>query len=314
MIRLPSKGIGHSATTHNNDLMVISDWVEASSLFRDVAIDKAKLSDLLVEENIYTDEFLCSARLEDIWSEISRRQSLLGRSSYLRVTDQSLYPSTQWDRRTAASLTLVLALSTKYDQWQKKFGKSSKDQGELFEHLCYASARQQLPDWDIIWTGWNSSNTSGLSRVVKQVAALFGDDVGDLAKHAPRKGKEAGVDMAGALTMPDGLPGPRMFAQCASGANWKTKTREPDLVRWGKYIDLITKPQRVIMVPFAVEHFDLIQLSPSVEGFIADRYRILGTSRHREAWVPADLRKRIAAWLAPRIAWLLDSDLSLDPI
>lgn len=314
MLRLPDKRLGVSAKQHNNDLMVLCDWVEASSLIAGSTISKAALSDLLIEEHIYANEDLCISRLEDVWTEIQRRQRLLAQSSYISVTSNLLSRKIDWREAPAAAFCLICSLGPNFSDWTKKFGRGHTAQGELFERLCEESLRVQLPRFEVRRTGWSSSKTNGLAKVVRELADFFGDDVGNLKKWAPKKGKEAGVDLAWHLPMIDDLPGPRFFGQCASGADWSRKRHEPDLTTWSKYIDFVNVPQRVLLMPFAIERDSFVRLSPAIQGILVDRLRLLSTGQAEAAWISPALAGDLRDWLADRMIWLEDSQLSLQPI
>lgn len=314
MLRLPTKRLGVSAKTHNNDLMVLCDWVECSALVTGESISKAALTDLLVEEHIYTNDDLCASRLEDVWAEIDRRHNLLGPSRFIDVGVNLLQASMAWQNSPAATFCLVCSLSPNYTEWTKQFGRAHSPQGELFERICEVSLRLQLPACQVRRTGWSSTKTSGLAKVVKELAEFLGDDAGNLKKWAPKKGKEAGVDLAWFLPMVDDLPGPRYFGQCASGADWRRKRHEPDLATWAKYIDFVNTPQRVMLMPFAVSRDEFVRMSPAINGVLVERYRLLSTGQPEVRWVPGQLERDLVDWLTPRVDWLKSSQLSLTPV
>jgi hypothetical protein len=314
MLKLPTKGLGTSVTQHNNDLMVLCDWVEASLVILGEPVTKAALADLLIEEHIYADESLCDQRVQDVWAEIRRRQTLLKRSAFITPSSNALKPKSTWTDQPAMTFCLVCSLSPRYSDWTKQFGRKFTDQGELFERICEASLRHQLRGWEVRRTGWSTTNANGLAKVVRELAAFVGDDVGNLKKWAPKKGKEAGVDLAWLLPMADGLAGPRYFAQCASGADWKRKRNEPDLeTTWSKYIDFVNVPQRVMLTPFALSADEFVRASPPIKGVLVERFRLLATGRPEQSWVAPDLAASLQAWLTPRIQWLSESELSLLP-
>jgi len=314
MLQLPGKRLGLSVNQHNNDLMVLCDWVEASVLILGTSVSKAALSDLLVEQNLYRDGSFCDERIEDVWAEVRRRQQLLKRSSFIDARGNVLKPKSAWTEHPAMTFCLVCSLSPNFNEWTKAFGMKFSVQGELFERVCEASLRQQLSGWQVRRTGWSTTRTNGLPKVVRELAEFVGDDVGNLKKWVPKKGKEGGVDLAWVWPMPDGLAGPRYFGQCASGADWMRKRHEPDLeTTWSKYIDFVNVPQRVMLTPYALSADMFVRASPPVRGILVERYRILSTGKPESVWVSPELSASLQHWLGPRVKWLSESTLSLLP-
>lgn len=312
MLKLPSKRLGVSTKSHNNNLMVLCDWIEASLLISGLTATKATLSDLLLEEHIYADQDLCAVRMEDIWAEITRRQMLLGPAACLSVSGQRIRPIAAWNDCIAYVFCLICSLKPNYQDWTKTFGRSHSVQGALFEQLCESALRHRLTGWSVVRTGWGGTNTSSLPKVVRDLALFLGDDVGNLVKYAPRKGKEAGVDIAFTYPMPDRMAGPRYLAQCASGDDWNLKLKQLDLRKWSKYIDFVVAPQRVLVIPFAITADEYVQHAPSV-GVLVERYRLLSLGLAENVWLPKSLAQDIAPWLQPRVTWLQASGLTLDP-
>ena len=78
MHRLPREGFRPSVNEHNGSLDALIEWIEGSIAFADDRITQSDLIDILTEEEIYRSQDFAREWLETAWTEIARRQRVLG--------------------------------------------------------------------------------------------------------------------------------------------------------------------------------------------------------------------------------------------
>jgi hypothetical protein len=69
MLRVPDRGVAVSAKVHNNDLGVMGDWLETTSLLLQEQVSRSEVIDALTEEYRYTSQDLAAERAESVWTE-----------------------------------------------------------------------------------------------------------------------------------------------------------------------------------------------------------------------------------------------------
>jgi hypothetical protein len=160
----------------------------------------------------------------------------------------------------------------------------------------------QFPDWSIHQTGWARKNAVKLAGVVKDVAERLGESQGDLSRWAEPNANESGLDLVFYRPFPDNRVGvPLYLMQCASGVNWKSKLKTPDIEDWSKIILFAAKPRRAFATPFAFLDREFIRYCGNVDGMLLDRYRLLAAGNHKPNWISRNLSRRIIAWARPRV-------------
>ena len=78
MLAMPSVGFGRSVHEHNVELDVLCDWIEASVLFGAHSLSEPEVVDVLCENFIYAKQDMASQMVSMAWSELRKRQTLLG--------------------------------------------------------------------------------------------------------------------------------------------------------------------------------------------------------------------------------------------
>ena len=254
MLTPPSKGFSESVNEHNVNLAALAEWIEGCITFVDESISQVEVADSLVEENIYRNQDFAKIRIGDAWNELTRRKKCLGTACPYRVTGLRVERTMSWKRSPAFSFCLMLALQVSYRKaFTQRFGMDYTQQGLLFEQLT-AGALGSL-GWSTHATGWSKTASKSILDKVEGLAMHLGEPSKSSAipvwtdEHA----KDGGLDVVCHLPFADRWSGrPLLYVQCASGENWRDKRCTPNLAMWDKLLDLATRPNRGISMPFAL--------------------------------------------------------------
>lgn len=307
MLAIPTKGFVRSVREHNVCLDALCDWIEGSILFEGEELSLIDIADVLIEEERYVTEDFAREGVSNAWTELIRRQRWIGNGCAFTIDNRWIRRRTQWREASAHAFCILSSLAPYYDWWISEFGHDYTEQGELFEQLTKASLEVQFSAWEIYQTGWTRTNTAGLKQIVDEVATRLGEQLvhSELWEHP--KAKEMGLDLLCYRPFPDNRVGiPVYLMQCASGENWKSKRKTPDLDVWNDMIRFRNQPQRAFSAPFAFLDDQFTKNCVLVKGLLLDRCRLLGASRFRETWVSPSFRDRIIAWAEPRAEVLLN--------
>lgn len=309
MLSLPTKGISRSVSTHNIDLDTLCDWIEANVLFDEEELSQTDISDTLLEENIYENQDMALDIISSAWSEIRKRQRWLGKGTPFKITSRRISRLLSWKNVSAHSFCLILSISKCYSGWTEKFGSDYTEQGELFELLTKESLERQFKDWEILLTGWSSKNAIGIRQLINDIAARLGESVGNVSRWTSDSRKDAELDILLYRPFKDKRVGiPVFLMQCASGGNWESKRKTPDLDLWTRIIEFAATPNRAFAIPFAMVDNLFIQNCNIVDGLLMDRYRILAAINQKKNWISKDLKRRLLQWLKPRVTELRRRD------
>jgi hypothetical protein len=306
MLAIPTKGFARSVRKHNVRLDVLCDWIEGSIYFDDRALSSIDIADVLIEEEIYVTEDFAREMVMNAWAELRRRQYWIGSNCAFTLDNRWIQLRTRWQDVPAHAFCILLSLAPYYDWWMSQFGHDYTEQGELFEQLTKASLEAQFSFWEIHQTGWTRTNASGLRQVVNEVVIRLGEQLAHFEQWDQSSAKEMGLDLLCYRQFPDNRVGiPVYLMQCASGGDWKSKLKTPDLDVWNDMVRFRNCPQRAFAAPFAFTDNLFTQNCVFVKGLLLDRCRLLGASRYDEAWVSHPLRDRLIAWAEPRVTALL---------
>ena len=306
MIILPNRGMSRSVNKHQIKLEILTEWIEASILFSDEEISRAEVCDRLVEEETYDSQDFALEMVDAAWNEIERRRSLCSGAYALTVDGEWIRRTDAWDSKPAHVFCTLLSISAAYDWWVTEFGRDYTEQGELFEILTANALEAIAPDWQTFLTGWSKGNTDGFSAIANEVCQLVGDGDPDLDMWNKDRAKDMTLDILFYRPFPDGRQGfPYFMVQCASGADWPKKVRDPDLSVWSKIIRPLTHPMRGVAIPHCCSEREFRQYCVKTEGLLLDRCRLLGASQIKSAWLQESVADRIKVWASPRIDKLL---------
>lgn len=306
MLAIPEIGLGKSIESHNVDFDILCDWMEAEALFSDNRVSGSDIVDILLENKIYIDQDFAWEAIDNAFSIMEHRGNVIGESYPLKRSGTRKFSQRDnWQKYSSYSFCLTLSLGKAYPSWLKKFGSNYTTQGELFEELTAASVRNVLSGWQVHKTGWSRTAANKINAVVSHVAALAGEAVGNVSRWTRKHANEAGLDLLAFLPFSDGraATGVLLF-QCASGKDWKTKVKTPDLRIWTKVVDWSATPTKAFSMPFTVTDHDFRYESNRADGIFLDRLRLLSAGRADRQWLPRQLADDLNAWTQTRISSL----------
>lgn len=308
MLAIPTSGLSRSINIHNVKKDVFCDWIEASVLFSKYGVlSTTDVVDALVDGEIYASQDFAREMVDNGWKELKRRQTWMGASAPINIAGQRISRTKDWKDCAGYSFLIALSLARLYPTWARKFGTDYTEQGVLFEELTQQSLQGLFPGWQVFITGWSRQRVQKLSAVVKEVANLVHEPIGNLPRWTRENANEAGLDVLCYYEFKDGKNGlPVYLFQCASGTEWETKIHTPEIRIWKRIIDFACEPQKAFALPFAIPDEEFIRLCNRVNGMLLDRYRLTMPGSTNPSWVDAKLSIRLVNWLEKRIdslAW-----------
>jgi len=308
MLALPERGFARSVDRHNVELDVLCDWIEGSLLFSTGRVSQPDVADVLCETNVYSRKEFANDRVSDAWSELRKRQTLIGHSSPYRFEGLSVFRDVHpWKDAPAHSFCVMLSMAEWHPKWAGGFGRDYTEQGRLFEDLTKEAVENLFLGWRVCQTGWSRSSPRKLAGIVDTVASLLDETVGDVKKWTTRHANEAGLDLVCWNPFPDGRGCyPTLLFQCASGSDWPKKLEAPDLKVWTRLVGFRAQgfPRKAFSTPLALLDEEFDRACNKVDGLLMDRYRLLAPGLRKQNWVSTELAQRIGKWAKPRQAKL----------
>lgn len=309
MLRIPTKGIASCTREHNVELDILCDWIEGTILFDESKLTTIDIVDILCDGIIYNDQSFASARVQDVWSELRRGQSCIGKGCAFSIDGSQITRAFEWKVATAYSFCIILSLAKLYPSWANQFGTDYNEQGELFEELTKESLQHQLSGWYVHKTGWSRSHSKKLIDVVDEITDRLGELKGNPKTWGYPQANESGVDLLFYRPFIDNRVGiPVYLMQCASGRDWIDKLKTPDITDWRKYIQFAARPGKAFATPFALLDDAFRRYCGKVDGMLLDRTRLVTATSPDVNWVSKKLQRRLIKWMRPRISKLPRTD------
>jgi hypothetical protein len=308
LLAVPGTGfVANSVTVHRSDLIVVTDWLEASILFFNKPVSKMDVRDFLCANGYYQDQSFAMAFVDEVWGEVRRRIQLLPKHHVLRIQADVVEPTMKWRAALGHAFLMMLTAIQRYSQadYPNLFDTSYIQQGDLFERFSEESLKKY--GWVTLRTGWASGiSNPAFSTIVENVAQELGEAwVNDDALPIFKDAKEEGLDLVIHRPFADKRVGhPFFLIQCASGDNWTTKLHTPDLEVWTKLIVFVTSPRRGFCFPLTLDEDEFKAKCAKCTGLFLDRYRLLGNGMGLTKNLSTGLQSGLRNWLAPRIAAL----------
>jgi hypothetical protein len=306
MLSVPAKGFNRSVSTHNVEVDICADWLEASALFTDTEVSAADVVDLLRETELYATQDFAWEFVDNVFSTINRRAFLMGENYPFAVKHGSrLTRKDHWKSFAPYSFCLALSLSQLYPVWASSFGKNYTRQGELFENLTAESLKAHYVGWTVKKTGWTRTTPKKIQQIVAEVSSWLGEGTGAISTWTRELANEAGLDLLCFRQYEDFRGGfPAFLVQCASGKDWKEKLKTPDLRIWEKIVTFSSGPKKALSMPFALSEKDFIYHCNIVDGLLLDRHRLLAPGTIVNTWITVTTSDELNDWIAARILTL----------
>lgn len=255
------KGAGKRRTGIKRDMIpnipdpsnhyAVADWAELYVLLFGRTLSRATLIRHIDMATGGTD-----SDVNAIWQELKRRIELYGPQPPYVVQDEHLEPQFgSWEKRPAYMMCLLLSmLGNQHD---------TISTGTLFERLSAIAINTYLGGQSILY---------GKDRPkLKVVAYLLNER---FATEPSTNFNDRGVDLIAWKPFPDTRSSQLiLLLQCASGWNWKRKTRDISQRAWDHYIHWAAAPSIGFTIPGIVARDNFDDIADDA-GIILDRARL----------------------------------------
>lgn len=299
MLEKPSRGFSLSVTKHNSDDDIVCDWIEGSVLFDDTSLSKNDIVDALIDLQIYNDSDFAFDYVENIFSKLNQRESCMATSYPFYQDGNMIKAKGSWKEFIDYTFCLLVSILPNYETWKHDFGPDYGIQGDLFEAITVLCLEKIFPEWHVKRYGWSRNHATPLNDLLPDIAGLLCERCGDYDYWAGKQANDAGLDVLCVRTFPDNRPGFfSLLVQCASGADWKDKLRDPNLSRWGKYIDFACVPYKAVSIPYVIDNTKYRQKVNESEGLLFDRLRLFSYGQNN---VDDGLAQALEDWLQPAV-------------
>jgi hypothetical protein len=288
--------------------MLVADWIEMDSLFfgdPDEGVGIAEYVGHFIEEQLYDDQDFCTEFFQSVFSVLNVRRTLGGPQYPLAFTNQEVHRDRSWEEVPALTFCLALSVLGRYSGYADWVAGDYVEQGDLFERLTANAMAAWLPEWDVTRTGWGGGEGTPLADLLDGIADMTEETIrAEAASFIGDDEKDIGVDVAAVRHFSDGRASlPVIFAQCASGRDWKSKLPSPDTSRWKQLVTLTHSPLKAFSMPFHLDDSAYAVRRSQFKGLLMDRQRLLPPSVESE-WLDDHTAGALIAWLTARRDWL----------
>lgn len=221
------------------------------------------------------------------WPETEQRRKHGGGHYGATIVANWAKASGDTANKTAHRFLLTLSLVSVYDWWRTAFGANYTDQGRHSESLTEMALAARTPGWPMFSTGSKGGTTnSHFLSIANQLAnCLYTGPVIQQEWNLDEK-NDITLDILVYWPCNDSRRGgPYIMMQCASGANWDLKFKEPDIDQWRKLLNPDSLPLRGVSIPFCLPDTRLRFASARASGLTKDRWRILLAATRKHDWL-----------------------------
>jgi hypothetical protein len=241
-------------------IYLIADWIELYIATTKELVSKAKMGSLLESAS---GEESSEHLISDIWCELKIRQNLYDSPPFI-IDKLVVEPTEVIDSEVTYIACLLMAL----------YGPSNSKRNiaKLFERLSCLAIEQYLNGKGIVF-GWpvEQGKITSIGERIIQVASRLNE------RHveSPRETyKDRGVDVVAWKPFSESRTSQVVvLLQCASGKDWRNKTRDLPLDAWEQYIHWSNNPIKAFAVPCVIPSRDWHDVSKE-GGILFDRIRI----------------------------------------
>jgi hypothetical protein len=253
----------------------VADWVELRLLLKNTEILRGQLFEDIgdIDDN----------EKSDIWEKLKDREALYGPEGPFKINEDSVSPRIQTYDNPAYTMCSLLNF----------FGnaRNSGATGKLFERLSAFAAKKYLNGEVRIYGYPRAGN---LSSILTEMNEKLG------SQKVPARG-DRGVDLIAWKPFTDKHPSHIVvLMQCASGKNWKTKTRDIGINAWYHYVNWAQEVMKGFTTPTVIERGDKFYEAGYDAGVIIDRPRLYNYTKDMVT-TDRQLYDEIKAWCEPKI-------------
>lgn len=277
-----------------------TDWIEASCIVsEDVAISR---SDVLGALNMMG-ESNSEDQADAIWLQLFNRQTLVDDGYPFAVEQEAIQQRDPTPARNAY-LTMLLISTRAYVAEAGTAYRS--EHTRLFEYITTEAARRYVSGEALrIGSPREAPVPANFREMVEYLSGRLNEGpTGDVLNPAD---KDAGADVLAWRPFADGRAGQLiLLAQCATGADWKTKAADCQVEEWRRYIQFVVEPLRVLAIPHIEPDAGRWIKYSARGGVILDRVRI---TEMLEGDTYPDLADSLAVWLEAEVERLREVEI-----
>lgn len=304
MLKIPEVRFNRSVNQSNVEVNALCDWLEACTLFDQQDVTKSDVVDMLIENQICTDENQDLAHLiaDEGWDEFVRRQRWGGIPGHVEITNNRISSTVHWTDDLIRSFFVLLSVLRIYPDWAKGYYAHAV-QGDLFERIVETLCPHLLPGWVTYRAGWSPDNTKNIPIIVGElVERIFVSGAPNLGRWLENVGNDGGLDIVCYRAFLDEREAmPLFFLQCASGRNWRDKVNTPNPDLWQKLLDSAIRPSTGIVAPFVIDARELRIAALVGQIVVFDRIRLVCAATQGNVVLEDALRTSVSDWMLPRI-------------
>jgi hypothetical protein len=304
MLKIPEVKFNRSVNESNVETNALGDWLEACTLFDDREISKSDVVDILLENQVCTDENHDLAHLiaDQGWHEFARRKRWGGVPDTVAISATRITSTVPWSDDLIRAFFVMLSIQRIFPDWARE-RQAHVVQGNLFEKVVEAICPALFPGWTTYRAGWSPENTKKIPDIVPELCSrLFMSGAADLDKWVQPSDNDGGLDLVVYRSFMDEREGlPLYFLQCASGKNWREKVSTPNSQAWVKYLNSAVEPSTGIVAPFVIDDFELRRAALYGQAIVIDRIRLVSTVRTGNVALSRELQEELLGWLEPRV-------------
>ena len=304
MLKIPEIKFNRSVKESNVEVNALCDWLEACTLFDEREITKSDVVDILLENQVCTDENQDLAHLiaDEGWDEFTRRKRWGGVPDHVEIGATRITSTVPWTEEPIRAFLVMLSIQRIFPDWAQE-RQAHVVQGNLFEKVVEIICPAIFPGWTTYRAGWSPENTKKIPLIVPELCSrLSMRGAADLNEWIRPADNDGGLDLVVYRTFQDEREGlPLYLLQCASGKNWREKVATPNSKAWLKYLNAAVEPSTGIVAPFVIDDFDLRRGALYGQAIVIDRIRLLSAARAGNITLGAGLLDELSAWLTPRV-------------
>lgn len=281
------------------DVLTLTDWAETSLLFgNESTLSKSTILEAL--DAAMGDGDSLSA---NIWLEITSRCDISPRGYPFRIFPTRIERANDWQQALCYSFLLLLSSQSFIPSVAAEIAKGSKP-AKLFEAVTYYALRNYVGNAVMIGFPRTGLSPTSFNKCLDYICSCIKEK---RTERSPSSNvKDENVDIIAWKDLDDRSGKTVVFAQCASGKNWREKTREICFSVWRDYVEFPFEPAKAFAFPY-IDNSNWRRTLQESEGFVLDRLRL------SELILDSDisgLRTEISKWIEDKVKLLFPSEPS----
>jgi hypothetical protein len=221
----------------------------------------------------------------------------------LVIQGDTLIANGDWVDDVALSFCVTLSCHPLFPQWRAQVTTEFTTCGAYFERLTHSALCKIMNGWKVARVGWAPEHPVRITASAVDITSSLAEmQHGERELFLHERVNDLTLDIYSYLPFVDGLGNyPTFFVQCASGDNWKSKRKTPDMEIWQKIISFCKAPTRVLSIPFELDKQEFRKSAIVVDGLLLHRSRLLAANQFGQQWLDNELETQLRDWIQPRV-------------